>query len=356
MTGTLIIAEAGVNHNGSLDRALALVDAAADAGADIVKFQTFRADALAASSAPKAAYQKRETGAGETQLDMLRRLELDEAAHHALLDRCRARGIRFLSTPFDLGSLDLLLRLDVPILKMGSGELTNAPLLLASARTQRPLILSTGMAGLAEVERALGVVAFGYLTPDAAPTRAAFAATLSLPEAWDVLRQRVSLLHCTTEYPTPYDQVNLRALDTLAAAFGLPVGYSDHTQGLEISLAAVARGATIIEKHFTLDRTLPGPDHKASLEPEELKALAAGIRAIEAALGDGIKTPRACELPNVAVARKSLVAARPIAAGEPYTADTVSIKRPGTGRSPFDYWDVLGQQAPRALDEGELLP
>lgn len=352
----LIIAEAGVNHNGSLERALALVDAAAEAGADVVKFQTFRADALASDVAPKAAYQVRETGGGESQLAMLRRLELDEAAHHALIARCAERGIRFLSTPFDLGSLDLLLRLGISVLKLGSGEVTNAPLLLAAGRCGLPVILSTGMATLGEVEQALAAVAFGALHGDRQPDRAALSGILSTPEAWAVLRGRVTLLHCTTDYPTPYADVNLKAMDTLAGAFGLPVGYSDHTPGIAVSLAAVARGAVVIEKHFTLDRTLPGPDHKASLEPDELAELVAGARAVTAALGDGLKAPRPCEIPNIAVARKSLIAARDIAAGEVYTADAVAVRRPGSGRSPFDLWDTLGQPAPRALKAGDLLP
>jgi N-acetylneuraminate synthase len=354
---TLVIAEAGVNHNGSLQRALELVDAAAAAGADIVKFQTFRAGRLASRSAPKADYQKRETGTTESQLDMLRALELDEATHRALISRCAEKGIEFLSTPFDHESLDLLVRtFELPRLKLGSGDLTNAPLLLAIARTAKPLILSTGMATLSEVEEALGVLAFGYASPPhATPSISAFRSAYESDAGQQALRNNVALLHCTTEYPTPVGDVNLRAMDTLRQAFGLEVGYSDHTQGTAISLAAVARGATIIEKHFTLDRNLPGPDHKSSLEPEELAAMAANIRRIETALGDGIKRPAESERPNRIVARKSLVAARTIQAGERFSAENIDIKRPGGGITPLRYWEFLGRQSPRRYAADEVI-
>lgn len=352
---TLVIAEAGVNHNGSLQRALELVDAAATAGADIVKFQTFRAGQLASRSAPKAEYQKRETGTNQSQLDMLRALELDEAAHRTLISRCAQKGIEFLSTPFDHESLDLLVRtFDLPRLKLGSGDLTNAPLLLAIARSAKPLILSTGMATLSEVEEALGVLAFGYASPaDATPSIAEFRSAYESGAGQQALRNNVALLHCTTEYPTPAGDVNLRAMDTLRLAFGLEVGYSDHTQGTAISLAAVARGATIIEKHFTLDRNLPGPDHKASLEPEELADMVADVRRVEMSLGDGIKRPAESEQPNRIVARKSLVAALPIQAGERFSAENIDIKRPGDGIAPVRYWEFLGRQSlrPYAADE-----
>lgn len=357
LSRTLVIAEAGVNHNGSLQRALDLVDAAAAAGADIVKFQTFRAGRLASRSAPKADYQKRETGAAESQLDMLRTLELDEAAHRTLITRCAEKGIEFLSTPFDHESLNLLTgTFDLPRLKLGSGDLTNAPLLLAIARSARSLILSTGMATLSEVEEALGVLAFGYAPlPDATPSIAAFRLAYESDAGQQALRNKVALLHCTTEYPTPAGDVNLRAMDTLRQAFGLEVGYSDHTQGTAISLAAVARGATIIEKHFTLDRNLPGPDHKSSLEPEELAAMVVDIGRVETALGDGIKRSAESERPNRTVARKSLVAARPIQAGERFSTENIEIKRPGGGIAPVRYWEFLGRQSPRTYAEDEVI-
>ena len=348
----MIIAEAGVNHNGSLERALAMVDAAAVAGADLVKFQTFKAEKLASRAAPKADYQNAAVGGGLSQLDMLRDLELDAAAHGRLIERCAARGIEFLSSPFDPDSLDLLARrLDLPRLKLGSGELTNAPLLLAAGRSGKAVILSTGMATLEEVRAALGALAYGYLG-GATPSRAAFA------EAYDGagrLGEKVTLLHCTSEYPAPYDEVNLRAMDTLAEAFGLPVGFSDHTQGIAIALAAAARGAVAIEKHFTLDRDLPGPDHRASLEPAELASMVAGIRQVEAALGDGVKAPTPSERKNMNAARKSLVAARPIRRGESFSAENLTVKRPGKGVSPTGYWETIGQAAPRDFAADEVI-
>ena len=350
-----VIAEAGVNHNGSLERAVALVDAAADAGADIVKFQTFRAAKLASRLAPKAEYQKRTTESAESQHDMLLRLELDEEAHHRLIAACAGRNIEFLSTPFDIDSLDLLTnRLDLRRLKLGSGEVTNAPLLLAAARTGKPLIVSTGMATLAEVEAALGVLAYGYLGGES-PSRTAFAEALAVPEARAALAAKVTLLHCTTEYPAPDDEVNLRAMDTLRDSFGLPVGFSDHSRGITIPIAAVGCGAVMIEKHFTMDRDLPGPDHKASLEPGELTEMVAAIRRVEAALGGGIKAPTATERKNIPVARKSLVAARPIKAGEPFTPENLTVKRPGDGKSPLLYWETLGQAATRDYQEDDLI-
>ncbi len=354
---TLVIAEAGVNHNGSLQRALELVDAAAVSGADAVKFQTFRAGRLASRSAPKADYQRRETGAAESQLEMLRALELNEEAHRALISCCAEKGIEFLSTPFDHESLDLLARtFDLPRLKLGSGDLTNAPLLLAIARLAKPLILSTGMATLSEIEEALGILALGYTSlSDVAPSIAAFRAAYQSDVGQQALRNNVALLHCTTEYPTPSEDVNLLAMDTLRHAFGLEVGYSDHTEGIAISLAAVARGATIIEKHFTMDRNLPGPDHKASLEPEELAEMVSSIRRVEAALGDGIKRPAESERKNLVVARKSLVAARPIQAGEQFCAENIDIKRPGGGIAPIRYWESLGRQSTRAYAADEVI-
>lgn len=351
----LVIAEAGVNHNGSIERALAMVDTAAEAGADTVKFQTFRAGRLASRQAPLAAYQENAIGAGESQLEMLRRLELDEAAHRRLMERCAERGIEFLSTPFDPESLTLLAeRLDLPRLKLGSGELTNAPLLLAAGRSKKPVILSTGMGRLEEVEAALGVLALGYLGGERASLDA-FADAFADPRGKAMLRDKVILLHCTTEYPAPHSEANLRAMDTLARSFGLPVGFSDHTLGSAVALAAVALGAAVIEKHFTLDRSLPGPDHQASIEAGELAELVTGIRQIEAALGDGVKAPTRSERRNIAVVRKSLVAACPIARGELFTPENLTVKRPGGGVSPFRYWELLGNAAARDYAEDDLI-
>lgn len=351
----IIIAEAGVNHNGDAERALAMVDAAADAGADIVKFQTFRATELVTATAPKAEYQRLHDGDG-SQLSMLQRLELSEAAHVRLVERCRQRGIGFLSTPFDLPSLRFLVDgLGVDTLKIPSGEITNGPLLLAAARTGRRIILSTGMSNLDEVATALGALAFGCLDPEGVPGPAAFATVLAMPEARPLLAERVTLLHCTTEYPAPVEETNLRAMATLRDAFGLPVGLSDHTAGIAVAIAAAALGASVIEKHFTLDRQLPGPDHRASLEPGELAAMVAGVRAATLALGDGVKVAVPSERKNMAVARKSLTAIRPIAAGEPFTMDNLGVRRPGNGISPMLYWSYLGRLADRDLGEGEII-
>lgn len=354
MSRVFVIAEAGVNHNGSVDMALALVEAAAKSGADAVKFQTFRADEVASRTAAKAGYQVRSTGNRETQLDMLRRLELSREAHRTLSDRCRERGLAFLSTPFDLDSARFLaVELGVPRIKIPSGEITNGPFLLGIARLGLPVILSTGMSTLAEVELALGVLAYGYLADQAPPAEATFRQAFASPEGRAALSGKVSLLHCTTEYPAPFDQVNLRAMDTLASAFGLPVGLSDHTMGTAVAVAAAARGAVIIEKHFTLDRGLPGPDHMASLEPDELEALVTAIRQVEQALGSAQKQPTAVELPNLPIARRSLVAAVPIRQGEPWTEASLACKRPGTGLSPMRYWDLLGRQAGRDYNADE---
>jgi N-acetylneuraminate synthase len=350
---TLVIAEAGVNHNGSLQLALQLVDAAADAGADVVKFQTFKAEALATATAAKAAYQVANTNEGGSQLEMLRRLELAPAQHHALVERCRARGIRFMSTAFDSASLEFLATLDMPAIKIPSGDISCAPLLLQAARLRRPLIVSTGMCTLADVEQALGVVAFGLASGREPTGRIDFEAAFASPAGQAALRDHVTLLHCVTQYPAPAEAVNLRAMDTLAAAFGLPVGYSDHTTGFDVALAAVARGAVVVEKHFTLDRTLPGPDHAASLEPGELRHMVSAVRRIEAALGDGRKRPAPEEAANRPIARRSVVAARPIRAGAMLTADDLACKRPGHGVSPLQFWDLVGRRAGRdyAADE-----
>lgn len=352
---TLIIAEAGVNHSGSLDTALALVDAAADAGADVVKFQTFNANSLAGRSARKADYQQRTTDAGESQLAMLQRLELPQSAHHPLIARAKQRGIEFLSTPFDPRSLEFLLSLKLPRIKIGSGDLTNAPLLHELARAGATVILSTGMATLGEVEEALGVLAHGYGGSNDAPGIEAFRTAWRDPSARARLEEKVSLLHCTTEYPCPPEDVNLSAMQAMRAAFKLPVGYSDHTDGFEISLAAVALGAGIIEKHLTLDRDAEGPDHAASLEPGDFARMVAAIRNIEGAIGDGVKTPKNSEIRNIPVARKSIVAARPLKAGEVICAADITTKRPGSGRSPIEYWSLIGTTAGRAYDPDDPL-
>ncbi|MEK6763026.1 MAG: N-acetylneuraminate synthase [Nitrospirota bacterium] len=346
---TFIIAEAGVNHNGDLSLAKQLVDAAADAGADAVKFQTFRTEQIVSRHAPKAEYQIRVTDQAESQFDMIRKLELSEAAHDELMTHANMRGIAFLSTPFDVPSLHLLTkRFGLQTIKIPSGEITNAPFLLAIARAAMRVIMSTGMSTLAEVEAALGVLAYGFVGPTAAiPRCGELEQAFGSDAGQEALRNRVTLLHCTTEYPAPFSEINLRAMDTMAEAFGLPVGYSDHTMGIHISLAAVARGAQVIEKHVTLDRNLPGPDHKASLEPDELRQLVRQTREVELALGRRLKYPSLSERKNRAVARKSLVVARAVRAGELFTEDNLTSKRPGTGVSPFAYWQTLGQAARR---------
>lgn len=349
-----IIAEAGVNHNGSLEQAIRLVDVASESGADAVKFQTFRADRLVSRTAAKAEYQARLTDAQESQHTMIRKLELDEAAHEVLALHCEKRGIEFLSTPFDLESLEMLVRkFDLSRIKLPSGDLTNAPLLLEAARTGKPIILSTGMSTLGEIEMALGVLAFGYSEKDEPPSIAAFEQAYASEKWGRALQEKVTLLHCTTEYPAPFSEINLRAMATLQQAFGLPVGYSDHTQGIAIPVAAVALGAVIIEKHFTLDRNLPGPDHKASLEPNELKQMVLSIREVELALGASIKQPAASELKNRPVARKSLVAARDIRKGERFTQDNLVVKRPGDGVNPVHYWEWLGKIADRDYQQDD---
>jgi N-acetylneuraminate synthase len=356
MFKTFIIAEAGVNHNGSLDRALALVDAAAQAGADAVKFQTFKSEAVISRSAVKADYQIRNTGDSESQLEMVKKLELDLAAHQKLLTQCQKRGIQFLSTPFDLPSVDMLVKnLNVQRIKIASGEITNAPLLLHVSRTDLPVILSTGMSTLGDVEDALGVLAFGYVHSDRQPSIAAFRQALQSGEGQQMLAEKVVLLHCTTEYPTPFAEVNLRAIETLRAAFGLPVGLSDHTVGYSAAVAAAALGVCIIEKHFTMDRSLPGPDHIASLEPGELAAMVTAIREVEQAMGSPRKTVAACETKNQAIARKSLVAASEIRAQDIFSVTNLTAKRPGDGISPMHYWSMLGRRASRDYKPDELI-
>ena len=355
MSRVFVIAEAGVNHDGSLDDALRMVDVAAEAGADAVKFQTFDAAQLVTRRAAKAAYQVRNTGADDGQLAMLRRLELDRDAHRALARAAEAKGVRFMSTAFDMDSLDFLAGLDMPAIKIPSGDLTWGPMLLKAARLGLPLIVSTGMATLEEIGEALQVIAFA-LTRDGLPAGAeALAAAFAEPAAQAALRERVTLLHCTTEYPAPLTAVNLRAMDLMRETFGLPVGYSDHTLGTTVAIAAAARGATVIEKHFTLDRRRAGPDHAASLEPGELAAMVAAIRDVEAALGEARKEPAPEEIANRGIARRSLVAARPIAAGEPFSLDNLTAKRPADGLSPMEVWALLGRRATRDWAEDEAI-
>jgi len=351
---TYIIAEAGVNHNGSLDMALRLVDAAAEAGADAVKFQTFKAERLVQRHAPKAAYQKQTTEAEESQYDMLRRLELPYEAQKNLLEYCGERKIDFLSTPFDEESLDFLKDdLGLQTIKLGSGEVTNAPLLLRTAQKGVSLILSTGMSTLGEVETALSCLAFGYLKREEVPSQEAFLRAYASSEGRELLERQVTLLHCTSEYPAPLEDVHLRSMLTMREAFGLPVGYSDHTEGIAVSVAAAALGASVLEKHFTLDRTLPGPDHKASLEPGELAELVRSVRQVEKALGENRKVPSPSEWENRGIVRKSLVAKRSISKGEPFTSENLTCKRPGKGISPFEYWDMLGTMSSRNYKQDE---
>ncbi|MEQ9363537.1 MAG: N-acetylneuraminate synthase [Leptospirales bacterium] len=327
---TLIIAEAGVNHNGDLELARELIAAAAEAGADFVKFQTFSADRLVARDAAKAEYQKERTAAGETQHSMLKKLELSDDAHRALIAECEKNQIRFLSTGFDLQSLEYLNGLDLDLFKSPSGEITNVPYLRRMGSYGKPVIVSTGMATLGEVEAAIRWIVEGGLD-----------------------RNQITVLHCTTAYPAAFVDVNLRAMNVMAEAFGLKVGYSDHTSGIEVALAAAARGASVIEKHFTMDRDLPGPDHQASLEPQELKAMVKGIRNINRALGDGVKAPRENELGNRRVARKSIVAEVDIPAGTPFSELNLTTRRPETGVSAA-LWDrAIGTSAGRAYAAGE---
>jgi N-acetylneuraminate synthase len=348
-----IIAEAGVNHNGDLDLAHRLIDAAAEAGADAVKFQTFRAGDLVTATAPQAEYQTVNTGAEESQYAMLKRLELPFEVHGELMDHCARRGILFLSTAFDPVALDFLLGLGLPMLKCPSGEITNAPLLLRMAQSGKDVILSTGMSDLADIRAALAVLAVGYL--GLTPGIASFDAMLERSDSWDVLAQRVTLLHCTTAYPTPAAEVNLRAMTTLAEAFNLKVGLSDHSEGILAAVTAVGMGAVLVEKHFTLDRALPGPDHKASLEPDELAEMIRAIRQTEAMLGSADKAPSPSEIGNRDVARKSLVALVSIGKGETFSTANLGIKRPGNGLSPLHYWDMLGRTARTAYQPDQLI-
>jgi len=352
-----IIAEAGVNHNGSVKLARSLIDAAADAGADAVKFQSFRADELVSRSAPRAAYQTENLGGSETQYEMLRKLELSFEDQREIAAYAAKCGISFLSTPFDITSLEFLVQdLGLKRIKLGSGDITNAPLLLAAARAGVDVILSSGMASLDETLTALDVLAYGYTTgKNQSPTAGAFSGARESGQGRDALRQRVTLLHCTSEYPTPPADVNLRAMDALREATGLAVGLSDHSEGIAVPIAAAALGAVVIEKHFTLDRSMTGPDHRASIEPADLKQLVRGIRDVECALGTGVKSPAAGELSTRAVARRSLVAGASIRAGDHFTVENLKVKRPGTGVAPILYWDYLGRVATRDYAEDELI-
>ena len=329
---TLIIAEAGVNHNGDLNLAKQLINAAADAGADLVKFQTFNASRQVTRTAKKADYQTQTTSSTESQHAMLRRLELTEEMHHQLIAHCLTQNIGFLSTGFDIESVDLLVSLGQECFKIPSGEITNLPYLRHIGQLGKTVILSTGMATLGEIEAAIEVL-----------------------EQTGTPRAKVTVLHCTTEYPTPMNEVNLRAMQSIHTAFDVAVGYSDHTEGIEIAIAAVAMGASVIEKHFTLDRTFPGPDHQASLEPAELKAMVTAIRNIEIALGDGIKRITPSEARNKPVARKSLVASRAISIGEIFTAENLTTKRPGTGISPMRWDELVGQASQKNYNEDDLI-
>lgn len=328
----IIIAEAGVNHNGSMELARRMVRAAAEAGADFVKFQTAVPELVISAYAPKAEYQKETTGSAESQLEMCRAIHLPLSAYAELAELCRREGIGFMSTPFDLVSIDCLAPLAMEYWKIPSGEITNLPYLRKIGARGEKVIMSTGMATLSEVAQAVDIL-----------------------EAAGTPRSNIWLLHCTTQYPAPYASVNLRAMDALATLGCAGVGYSDHTQGIEVSVAAVAMGARVIEKHFTLDRTMEGPDHRASLEPDELAALVSACRHVEAALGDGVKNVADAERANIEVARKSIVAARAIAAGEIFTEANITVKRPGNGISPLLWDKVLGLAAPRSFSPDELI-
>jgi len=325
-----IIAEAGVNHNGNLSTAKLLVDKAKESGADCIKFQTFISKNIVTKNAGKADYQKQQTDSNESQLDMLRKLELSFDDFKELKNYCKQKQIEFLSTAFDFDSIDFLNGLEMKRWKIPSGDITNLPYLIKIAKFNRPIILSTGMSTMNDIRLAIS--------------------TLKNNGNSDI-----TILHCTTEYPTPYQDVNLNAMLTIKNEFNVPVGYSDHTRGIEISIAAVAMGATVIEKHFTLDRNMEGPDHKASLEPDELKNMVNAIRNIEVALGDGEKIPSVSEKKNMTVARKSIIAKISIKRGEIFTEENLTVKRPGNGISPMKWFEILGQVAPRDFEEDELI-
>ena len=329
---TLIIAEAGVNHNGSIDTAKKMIDVAATAGADLVKFQTFKAETLVTQSADKAEYQKNLTDASESQFEMIKKLELDHVAHEELIQYCKQKNIQFLSTAFDHDSIDFLAEMNIPFYKIPSGEITNLPYLRHVASKGKPVFMSTGMSTLEEVRVAMDV----------------------LLEA-GVKKDDINILHCNTEYPTPVEDVNLRAMLTIESKLGVKVGYSDHTLGIEVAVAAVALGASVIEKHFTLNRTLPGPDHAASLEPKELKAMVTAIRNIEQALGDGVKSPSPSEKKNIPLARKSIVAKKLINKGTTFSENNLTVKRPGTGISPMEWDKLLGRISNKDYNKDDII-
>ena len=330
---TLIIAEAGVNHNGDMEMAKQLIDVAADAGVDYVKFQTFKSEKLVSKNAEKASYQKENTGdSSESQLKMLQKLELSETDHLELIAYCKSKNIKFLSTAFDVESIDFLNKLNIDLFKIPSGELTNYPYLEKIGSLEKPIIISTGMATLDEIGQAMAVLLRN-----------------------GALRHQITILHCNTEYPTPMEDVNLNAMETIAETYSVAIGYSDHTLGIEVPIAAVALGATVIEKHFTLDKTLPGPDHKASLEPSELKAMVKAIRNIEDALGDEEKEPTPSELKNITVARKSIVASTSIKKGDILTKENITTKRPGTGISAMEWPNIIGTIAKKDYLEDDLI-
>jgi N-acetylneuraminate synthase len=353
----MIIAEAGVNHNGDKRLALELIDKAKLAGVDVVKFQTFKAHKLVTSKALKADYQTNNAQSDDTQLNMLKRLELSEDDFIELSEYCNDIGIEFLSTAFDPESLEFLTqRINIKRLKIPSGELTNLPFILDHAKTKLDIIVSTGMASLSEIEQALSVIAFGYINDkNEKPSLDSFAKAYASSQGQAMLKEKVTILHCTTEYPAPMCEINLNVLHTLNQAFKLKTGYSDHSSGITIAIAAVAKGACIIEKHFTLDCKMEGPDHKASLEPEELTKMVESIREVEQSLGDGIKRPFPSEVRNKIAARKSLVASKNIKNGSKFNSGNVSVLRPGNGMSPSYYWDVIEKHASKEYHKGDLI-
>ena len=357
MGRVFVIAEAGINHNGNVSLARKLITEAVRSGADAIKFQTFKVGHLVTKVAPTADYQKKNLPGIETQSELLAKVELTFEQFEELSKYAESQGLEFMSTAFDSESLQFLDRTLGPrVLKISSGDLTNGPFLLEHAQTQRNIILSTGMATLAEIEQALSVLAFGYLKKRHPVNCLELTALYGTAEAQDVLEERVSILHCVTEYPAPESDVNLRVIRTLSNHFSLPVGYSDHTEGILVPAVAVAMGAIIVEKHLTLDRSAVGPDHQASLEPREFGRMVDTIRQVEEMLGDSVKTPQSSELKNRVVARRSLVASKDIKAGERFTSDNVTAKRPGTGRSPMEYWDLLNEICLRNIGSDELIP
>lgn len=356
MNKTLIIAEAGVNHNGEINKAKELIDAASESGADVVKFQTFKANKLVTDNAPMADYQQTNTGKKGTQKSLLEKLEISYDAHFELAEYSKSKNIEFLSTPFDIESADFLInKLKLKRIKIGSGLINHAPYLYFIASHKIPLILSTGMCTLDDIENSLAMIFYGY-QHNSQPTNYEIVKSFFNNE-YDpkILSDKVSLLHCVTNYPCMYSEVNLRAMHTIQEKFGLEVGYSDHSLGVEIPCAAVAMGAKVIEKHYTLDKNLPGPDHKASLDPFELKDMVSKIRHIESALGNGEKKPTESERKNIPIVRMSLTAADEIQVGSVFTEQNVSIKRPGNGVSPLMYWDIIGKTATQSYEPGDYI-